>query len=658
MTPYFLSDKLFSGFTPFIRVHDERNTCKPAVYPEGEWRLEGEGVSVCRNFRLEEDSKDGMYTFRITYTNTTEEVQDVEQLVPFSARYSACFDIAVINPTEPDFQPNMCSRVSTVRFTGGQELESGDVCALKAVNGTELICGFVTFKNYKTLITVNENGYTELAQSAERRLLKPGESLTSDLACVMPTADARYSLIDYAKRTGERAGYVQHPVTPQGWCSWYYYYRSVTPAEILKNARFVAEKLPIPGAVIQIDAGWSKLYCEIEENETFACGMKQIAKKISELGLTPGIWLAPMLIPKGSRVYTEHPDWLVKSRTSDEPALYTRFGAPGALLDATNPEAAKYLADTFRTLTCDWGYRYLKLDYMLVNQLEGRRFDESASSVMAYRKALEIIRSAVYPGTFILDCTAQLSASCGLVDGMRTSGDVFGHWESLRNIMFRTLKRYYMNRTMFINDADCLIIRSETQEDEFCNKTCTRTETEVQTYLTCMAASGGALMLSDKLMLLDEKRIKLINSLLPMNRTAAVPLDLWKNDQPCVYDFGTRGITRIVSLTNWSNYETEIEVPIDKPCHLYEYWGKEYLGIRKKHTARLAPHMTKLFFETDAALPTCIVGSECCLCPEITQKIEDGTLKAVLPKAGRYLLYKSGAVSVIDAAESLEIRID
>ncbi len=111
-------------------------------------------------------------------------------------------------------------------------------------------------------------------------------------------------------------------------------------------------------------------------------------------------------------------------------------------MDVTNPEAAEYLKNEIRTLAFDRGYRYLKPDYMLVYQLEGRRYDANAGSVMTNRKAVELIRGAAYPGTFIPDCTAQFSASCGLVDGMRMSSDVFGHRGSHKNIMYRMLKRY------------------------------------------------------------------------------------------------------------------------------------------------------------------------------------------------------------------------
>ncbi len=99
----------------------------------------------------------------------------------------------------------MCSRVITARFSGGQELESGYVCALKAENGSQLICGFLTFEKYKTALAVNENGYIELAKSVERRLLAPGESITCDWACVKPVSDARFGLIVYAQN-GRRAG--------------------------------------------------------------------------------------------------------------------------------------------------------------------------------------------------------------------------------------------------------------------------------------------------------------------------------------------------------------------------------------------------------------------------------------------------------------------
>lgn len=92
------------------------------------------------------------------------------------------------------------------------------------------------------------------------------------------------------------------PLPPSGWCSWYYYYREVTPGEVLANTRWISENLLDYGArYVQIDDGWQAEGDSLGGwrdwtglNEDFqAIGMDALADSIRALGLEAGIWLAP-----------------------------------------------------------------------------------------------------------------------------------------------------------------------------------------------------------------------------------------------------------------------------------------------------------------------------------------------------------------------------
>ena len=57
-----------------------------------------------------------------------------------------------------------------------------------------------------------------------------------------------------------------------------------------------------------------------------------------------------------------------------------------------------------------------------------------------------VIAETVPEDTFLLGCTAPFMPSIGLVDGVRSSCDIFGDWASLKETMLRTLKRFYYHK--------------------------------------------------------------------------------------------------------------------------------------------------------------------------------------------------------------------
>lgn len=92
------------------------------------------------------------------------------------------------------------------------------------------------------------------------------------------------------------------PLPPSGWCTWYYYYSEITPAEFLDNARWIAENLkPFGAQYVQLDDGWQGSGTGTGRKRDWTTldvsfqqpGMKALADSIRALGLEPGIWIAP-----------------------------------------------------------------------------------------------------------------------------------------------------------------------------------------------------------------------------------------------------------------------------------------------------------------------------------------------------------------------------
>ena len=244
------------------------------------------------------------------------------------------------------------------------------------------------------------------------------------------------------------------------------------------------------------------------------------------------------------------------------------------------------------------------------------------------------MREAVTDDTFLLACTAPLAAASGLVDGMRVSCDVFERWESLRDVFNSVLKRYYTHKNWYINDADCLLVRTKDEEDEQCWRLCTRTDGEIKTYVTAMAASGGAVMLSDKLPLLKEHQFDLISKLFPLNTEAAVPLDLMDSFIPGVLDFGVRSGTRTIALINWGDAETEMCVPDSEGKLAFEFWGQEFLGEQDSDIrVNVEPHGCRVYFLADV-IDGAVVGTDSSVVMNITdgKKNKDGEKLCVAKK--------------------------
>lgn len=614
-----------------------------SISPEGAWREEktADGISSvgCVNFSIDWQPMEKGILLRTRFRNTSDAaIEKAAKLKTMGGLWQSGVDRCMYNGAENDIPCQTAARMittmsapaETVQLIPGQQITGSDVIACVDREGRSFLLGYASYKRYFNELTMDADGQMEAFMLLEDRQIQPGEEIVSDWLYLGGCEDIPTGLLDFGKLIGRMMEVGALPDIPTGWCTWYYYLSYMNADDVLENmAALKARKKELPIRYIQVDDGWFGDWGDWEENDQFGLPMKQLADRIKAEGYLPGIWLCPFMAGKDSRLAKEHPDWMVQDGQGNPAGdrFYT--------IDTTHPEAYRHLVQLFSRLSKDWGYRYIKLDFVVGALIPGVRHDPRASSLMALREGYRAFREGVTEDTFILGCTSPMLPAAGLVDGMRISIDIFENWTAVKNVFRRVLKRYYYHKNAFINDADCLIVRKKENEDDRCWRRCTRSDEEIRTFVTAMAASGGIFMLSDKMPLLHDDQVQLLSKLFPINGEAAVPLDLMDNDCPGILDFGRKGDAHVLAFINWTDLDKEFCLPVaeeEKGGHLFEFWSQQYLGQCDGEICATVPaHGCRVFYLTGDALAVA-VGWNGSVCPAFRQQYEGETLTVASEK--------------------------
>ncbi|MCW7504993.1 glycoside hydrolase family 36 protein [Leptospira paudalimensis] len=379
-------------------------------------------------------------------------------------------------------------------------------------------------------------------------------------------------LLKYFEELGKKEGPTNLPKkVPTGWCSWYYYYTNIDQKTILDNLTKVRE-LNLPFEFFQIDDGYQKEIGDwLIPNEKFPGGMRILADEIKRVGLKPGIWLAPFLVRKKSEFFRKYPEAILKDQNGKPvPALYNPLWGRGYTyaLDITHPTALAYIEKVFTTIVKEWGYPYLKLDFLYAGLLPGDVYNKTLSPQARYQNALELIRKIVGKNTFLLGCGAPMLPSIGFFDGMRISCDVAPFWNPERIRIFlkdrnalctkkaliNDITRSSMHRHLWLNDPDCLLVRKKKNK---------MNEAQTKLMASVMAVSGGMLLVSDDLTKLETDRLDLLKKAFQLNRECQaytpIPIGIFENEFPlALYNPGGY-------LGIWNPTEEEKTVRINLP---------------------------------------------------------------------------------------------
>ncbi len=233
---------------------------------------------------------------------------------------------------------------------------------------------------------------------------------------------------EYIKELEIRFQVVKKNIKPRVWCSWYSLYTMIDE-DILYKIFDVLGDLPFD--VLQVDDGWQKSIGDWEVNGKFPAGMQALAEKIKSTGRSAGLWLAPLIATKSSKLFREHPDWFLRNERGVFVTAGFNWGEYLFALDTTRPDVTAWLVALMKQVRA-WGFDYLKLDFLYAGALKGKRYKDMPREA-AYRESLRVMREAMGLDAFFLTCGTPIFPALGLCDAIRIGPDVSHEWEKHRD---------------------------------------------------------------------------------------------------------------------------------------------------------------------------------------------------------------------------------
>lgn len=307
-----------------------------------------------------------------------------------------------------------------------------------------------------------------------------------------------------------------------GWCSWYNHYAMITPERLrseLAGAASFRNQHQVPLDVFLVDDGFTPEMGDwLEFKPDFPHGIAPLVRDIADAGFTPGLWIAPFMVGNRSKLYAEHPDWVVQDVAGGPLVQYRFYGEfrwhkrseEYYILDITHPDAAAYIARVFRTWR-SWGAGYFKTDFMLFGSEHGPDravwHSPGQSRIAIWREMARIIRAEIGDALW-LGCGCPLWASIGFVDAVRIGRDLGVTWHgeySAESLLRDLATRNHANGLLWQADPDCLLLRDRFHD---------LIDNQIESLARYGAACGGVLMTSDTLAELSPARAGLFAELL------------------------------------------------------------------------------------------------------------------------------------------------
>jgi hypothetical protein len=392
----------------------------------------------------------------------------------------------------------------------------------------------------------------------------------------------------------------------KGWNTWDYYLDRVTPEDIDENIETL-KGMPFANEIdyIVIDDGWQADWGDWRENEKFSCGLKTVADNIKNAGFIPGIWMAPLSVKKDSHWLSEHPEWFCRTADGElllDMGLY--------YMDPTHPDAERFILENYK-YQYEAGYRLFKMDY-ISPLLKVKRFcDENATPYGVLSRLVERVKETTGPDAVILGCSLPLECGADIAPAMRMSVDIHNHFSHVVWIAQSLVWSWMYNLKNTRIDPDFLVVRGEETADEpliweggkrndfvapprhkQTDKDRWKSHwrhgdqfnaVEAETWANLVAISGGNIFLSDRMSVLNEKGISIINNAFALAGDSVRPRYLEDDVRlPSVW-LGDRGLI----IINWDEIPRTISVSgIDGELEAH----KCYVLENGELTVSLLPH--------------------------------------------------------------------
>ena len=425
-------------------------------------------------------------------------------------------------------------------------------------------------------------GYIEAIMDAEDLLLQPGEAWDMEelVAFTGNNSPTLYdNLANAINQNHPPMKYHEPNKIHTGWCS-YYCVGIFDPEALYQNAEALAARIP-ELEMIQIDAGlntkngdWSSW--KFDDDLAAAC------KKVREKGVIAGGYYSPFIVDKDSELAKNHPDWLVKDEEGN-PTNRRCYKKDWYILDGSHPDARQNLKKLIRYMYDECGLRYFKLDFLSYGALPaGVRYDETKTSVEAYRMGMKAMLEEVGEDSFVLACNAAFWPTLGLAHGNRSTNDIFRAWKQVRGNALEQFYRNWQHQKIWINDPDVIVLeklditRRGTAGSPSLRPSIL-TDAEFEFHKAFAIACGGMILSGDLLHQISDANIEVLKKMISAMGEAAV-------FDSTNFEIGRFNTKNLICLFNWQDEPKTLTVPLVNPANIHDFWTGENLG---QHTNTL-----------------------------------------------------------------------
>ncbi len=292
-----------------------------------------------------------------------------------------------------------------------------------------------------------------------------------------------------------------------GYTSWYRHEQNIDHEKLMADLRDIGAD----DVLFQIDDGYQTAigdWLDIDETK-FEDGLLPIVAEIEKKGLMPGIWLAPFVCEKKSKLFREKKHFLLKDDAGN-PVMAGSNWSGFYALDMTRSDVKDHVTEVLRHMVETYRFKFFKLDFLYAAALKSKP-DQTRAEIMY--ESMKCVREAL-DDAYILGCGMPLASGFGLVDYARIGPDVslrfddvfymrFLHREriSTKQTILNTIYRRELDGHVFYNDPDVYVLRND--ENKLSGKQ--------RESLTLINAIFGSLFLSsDRIKALDQKQLRIL----------------------------------------------------------------------------------------------------------------------------------------------------
>ena len=364
------------------------------------------------------------------------------------------------------------------------------------------------------------------------------------------------------------------PVRPPavGWNSWDYHSGAVTRQAMDDELAAGRELFGDALRVFAIDEGWERQWGTWEPNAKFG-DLADFCRHVKSQGAIPGVWTSPLLVNTYSPLFMDKPHWFAARADGQLQTDAYAYG-PMAYLDVTQPDVIDHIKGIFARLR-ETGFEYFKVDFCHCILKAAKFHDPRVGRNDLIRRAFTAIREAIGDDAYLLSCGSPYESVVGLVDAVRSTGDIHIYWGHVLRNAGALATRWWMQGRLWNCDPDFLVVRGpDTAAPPYGRRQVVTplgpgggwiagrefNETEARAYALLVHLTAGDVVLGDALLALKPNAIAMLKRVMKPRSAPGIPVDLFESEQDLPRIWISRGEEdTVVGLFNWTEKTSRID---------------------------------------------------------------------------------------------------